>query len=509
MLSQFMRAGSAIAAVALAMAFAAPARAAETPPSEIQTAESDITLGVGKATLVKLPRPVADVFIANDKIANIRVASATQINVFGTGAGETTLYATDKSGKVVYSANVRVAQNIDTITGMLGLAMPNAAVTVTPMNGLVLLTGTVASPGDIEEASRLVTAFVGEKQTIVNKLRTATPVQVNLQVKIAEVSRDLIKQFGVNLLSRDMTNGFQFGISRGRNFGTVGPSDLSSFPQLDASNLFGLPANSLKLPFDPRSGQFLFGGTAFDFTPLGGAATTLNFAGKLAGLDLASALDVLEQDGVVTMLAEPNLTALSGETASFLAGGEFPIAVSTGLGQVSVEFKQYGVGLSFTPTVVNGDRITMRVRPEVSELSDAGAIKLNSVSIPALTTRRAETTVELGSGQSFMIAGLLRNGTRTASDKTPLLGDLPILGALFKSDRFQRNETELVIVVTPYLVKPMSPDQVRLPTDGYQAPTDLQRWLLGKSFAGKSKPVAEADTKSKAAAAPAPGFSVN
>lgn len=506
MLSLIMKAGTVVAAVALAMLTTVPARAADEA-SVVQGAQNGITLGVGKATLVNLPRPIIDVFIANDKIANVRVASATQINVFGTGAGETTLYATDKAGKVVYSANVRVAQNIDSINGMLGLAMPGSAVTVTPMNGLVLLTGTVASPGDVEEVSRLVTAFVGDKQAIINKLRSATPVQVNLQVKIAEVSRELLKQFGVNLLSRDTTNGFQFGVSRGRNFGSIGTPDLAGFPQLDASNLFGLPANSLKLPFDPRTGQFLFGGTAFNFTPAGGAATALNFAGKLAGIDLASALDVLEQDGVVTMLAEPNLTALSGETASFLAGGEFPIAVSTGLGQTTVEFKQYGVGLSFTPTVVDGNRITIRVRPEVSELSDAGAIKLNNISIPALTTRRAETTVELGSGQSFMIAGLLKNGTRTASDKTPVLGDLPILGALFKSDRFQRNETELVIVVTPYLVKPMNPDQVRLPTDGYQAPTDLQRWLLGKTFSGKSAKTADAGSKPKAT--PAPGFSVN
>ncbi len=504
MLTHLIKAGSVAVAVALALT-PGPGRAAgET--SVLQTAQSDITLGVGKATLVNLPRPVADVFIANDKIANVRVANATQINVFGTGAGETTLYATDRSGKVVFSANVRVAQNIDSVDGLLSLAMPGAAVTVTPMNGLVLLTGTVSSPGDIEEVSRLVSAFVGDKQTIINKLRSATPVQVNLQVKIAEVSRELLKQFGVNLLSRDTSNGFQFGVSRGRNFGSIGTPDLAGFPQLDASNLFGLPANSLRLPFDPRSGQFLFGGTAFNFTPAGGATTALNFAGKLAGIDLASALDVLEQDGVVTMLAEPNLTALTGETASFLAGGEFPIAVASGLGQTTIEFKQFGVGLSFTPTVVDGNRITIRVRPEVSELSETGAIKLNNISVPALTTRRAETTVELGSGQSFMIAGLLKNGTRTASDKTPVLGDLPILGALFKSDRFQRNETELVIVVTPYLVKPMSPEQVKLPTDGYQAPTDLQRWLLGKTFTGKSPKTAAAQ---KAKDAPAPGFSVN
>ena len=495
---------------ALVAAGVAPGQAQTAQPF-VQTPASGVALGVGKATLVTLPRAVADVFVANDKIADVRVASPTQINVFGVGAGETTVYATDKSGKVVYSANVRVAQNIDTVKGMLELAMPGAAVEVTPMNGMTLLTGTVANPGEVEEATRLVQAIVGDKQLIVNRLKTATPMQVSLQVKFAEVSRELVKELGVNLLSRDTTGGFNFGISRGRNLGSIGTPDLSGFPQLDASSLFGLPSNSLKLPFDPRTGQFLFGGTEFKFLPKDGA-TALNFAGKLAGLDIASALDMLETDGVITTLAEPNLTALSGETASFLAGGEFPIPTINENGGVNVQFKEYGVALAFTPSVLDGGRGSLRVRPEVSELTEAGAVRVNNITIPALTTRRAETTIELGSGQSFMIAGLLRNRTGSATDKTPLLGDIPVLGALFKSDRFQRNETELVIVITPYLVKPVPAGSIKLPTDGYQAPPDLKRWLLGKTFEGKSAP--RATTTASAAppppaAAPAPGFSNN
>jgi pilus assembly protein CpaC len=215
-----------------------------------------------------------------------------------------------------------------------------------------------------------------------------------------------------------------------------------------------------------------------------------------------------ENDGLVTILAEPNLTALSGETASFLAGGEFPIPISQSLGAVTIEYKQYGVGLAFTPIVLADGRISMRVRPEVSELSNEGSIKLNGYEVPALTTRRAETTVELGSGQSFMLAGLLRNSNVNSIEKAPFLGDLPILGALFRSTKYRRAETELVIIVTPYLVRPTS-GQLALPTDGYRAPTDVQRVLEGQSYTGHSGPPAAAVVGTPTAAAPVaanPGF---
>ncbi|WP_317617548.1 type II and III secretion system protein family protein [Sphingomonas daechungensis] len=215
-------------------------------------------------------------------------------------------------------------------------------------------------------------------------------------------------------------------------------------------------------------------------------------------MDILSSLDLAEVDGLVTTLAEPNLTALSGETASFLAGGEFPIPVSQSLGSISIEYKQYGVGLAFTPVVLADGRISMRVRPEVSELSSEGSIKLNGFDVPALVTRRAETTVELGSGQSFMLAGLIRNNTTNNVDKAPFLGDLPILGALFRSTSFRRQETELVIVVTPYLVKPVS-GRLALPTDGYRAPSDAKRVWEGKSYDSN---VGAASTPSS----PAPAF---
>ena len=419
---------------------------------------------------------------------------------------------------------------------MLKLAMPDAAITATPMNGLVLLTGTVASPDDVAEAQRLAQVFVGDGTQVVSRLKTATPLQVNLQVKIAEVSRSFLKSVGVNLLTRDTTGGFQFNVAQGRPFGSIGPVDTSAFPTLDASARFGLPAGSIKLPFNTSTGDFVVPGTGtkFDFSNLlTTGKTALGLAGKLFGVDIATALDLAETDGLVTTLANPNLTALSGETASFLAGGEIPIPVSQGFGQVSIEYKQYGVSLAFTPFVLGDGRISMRVRPEVSQLSSAGAVTVNGYSVPGLTTRRAETTIELGSGQSFMIGGLLSNSHNNSVQKAPFLGDLPILGSLFRSNNFQRNETELVIVVTPYLVKPVDATAIHLPTDGYKAPTDFQRIVGGQLFEGKtggerpkptttvpvtSRTVAPAPAavradsrtdKGAASAAAAPGFSSN
>jgi pilus assembly protein CpaC len=515
---------NALAAAALAMgiAVAVPTQTGAAPITA-QPSET-MTLSAGRGQMVRLSAPMTDLFVANPNVADVQVRSPTQLYVFGKEAGETTVYATTAGGQVVYSANVRVGPNLGSVDGMLKLAMPDAAITATPMNGVVLLTGTVASPQDVEQASTLAQAFLGKDMQVVSRLKTATPLQVNLQVKIAEVSRSYLKEIGVNLLARDTTGGFQFNIAQGRNFGSIGNVDISGLPRLDASSIYGLPSGSISLPFDPQTGQFVTqGGALFNFNNLGrGAGTTsLGVAGGLLGLDLSSAIDLAENDGFVTTLAEPNLTALSGETASFLAGGEIPIPVSQQLGQVTIEYKQYGVSLAFTPTVLADGRISMRVRPEVSQLSNAGSVTLNGFVVPGITTRRAETTVELGSGQAFMIGGLLNNGHNNSVDKAPGLGDLPIIGSLFRSNRFQRNETELVIVVTPYLVKPVSANQIALPTDGYKAATDFERVMLGKSFSGKSgqerpKPklappvtVPTPAPGGSAAPAAAPGFSGN
>jgi pilus assembly protein CpaC len=229
------------------------------------------------------------------------------------------------------------------------------------------------------------------------------------------------------------------------------------------------------------------------------SGTTIAADTKLFGLNVLAALDLAENQGLASTLANPNLTALSGETASFLAGGEIPIPLSSSLGQVTVEYKQYGVSLAFTPTVLADGRISMRVRPEVSQIDNATAVRLSGFTIPGITTRRAETTVELGSGQSFMIGGLLNTTSGNTIDKAPFLGDLPILGNLFKSQSYRRQETELVIIITPYLVKPVDARDIALPTDGYRNANDAQRLLgnqlhAGKSSASRPKPTAAAPT---------------
>ena len=465
------RLGTAMAALAIALGTVGAAAPAIAQPTAATPADT-LNLSRGTGTLVRLSEPMTDVFVANDSIADVQVKSSTQLYVFGKGMGETTIYATSKGGRVVYAANVRVGNNISSVGEMLHLAMPDASIQAMPMNNLVLLTGTVANPDDVAEAQRLTQAYVGEGTQVVTRLRSATPLQVTLKVRFAEINRSLLKSMGVNLLSRDTTGGFSFGIGRG-NPGTFNSSGA--------------------------------GGT-FNISDAG---TTLGAAGHLLGLDILSTLNIAATDGVASILAEPNLTALSGETASFLAGGEFPIPVSQGNNAVTIEYKQYGVGLAFTPIVLGDGRISMRVRPEVSQLSDAGAVTLGGFRVPALITRRAETTVELGSGQSFMIAGLLQNTGNNSVDKAPILGDLPVLGALFRSTKFQRSETELVVIVTPYLVKPVS-TQMATPIDGYRNPNDIERDWLGQTFkgvSGKVDPTAvPAASAAPTGAAPAPGF---
>lgn len=477
------------------------ARAAPLPAGT-QRPSTEVLLSVGQGQLVNLPQNVTSVWTSNPGAADVYVNSPRQIYLFGKDFGEATVFATTASGQVAYATNVRVSQNITSLDGMLRLAMPDANIKVTTVGQTAILTGTVASPEDSAQAEQLIRTVLNPgvdtsnpsallKIVPLNRLKTATPLQVNLQVKIAEVSRALLKEVGTNLLTRDTTGGFQFNIAQGRSFGNGGiaNADLSGLPRLDASSLYGLPAGSLSLPFDPRTGQFITqGATVADFSQLGkGVGTTsLGFLGRLFGIDVASALDLAENDGLVTTLAQPNLTALSGETASFLAGGEFPVPISQERGTITIFYKQYGVSLAFTPTVLTDGRISMRVRPEVSELSSEGAIILNGFNVPGLVTRRAETTIELGSGQSFMIGGLLRNTHTNSIDKAPALGDVPVLGALFRSSRFRRQESELVIVVTPYLVKPVSANELKLPTDGYMAATDVERLLLGQSFSGKT-----------------------
>jgi pilus assembly protein CpaC len=301
-----------------------------------------------------------------------------------------------------------------------------------------VISGTLRTASEADEAMQTARGFVGTGQTVESRLTVLGSQQVNLRVRIAEVSRNVIRNLGVNW------------------------SALATIGQIG-----GLPALTLNANVD---------------TVICGVATATTIplckSGNFNGI-----IDALAQDNLAHVLAEPNLTAMSGETASFLVGGEFPIPIAQQNNQITIEFKQYGISLAFVPTVESGDRISVKVRPEVSALTTQGAVQLSAgnstIQVPALTVRRAETTVELASGQSFAIAGLLQDNTTLGGNAIPGIGEVPVVGALFRSDSFQRNETELVIVVTPYLVRGVNdPANVKLPTDGWKPPNDLERLLL-------------------------------
>jgi pilus assembly protein CpaC len=437
---------------------------------------NDILLSIGRGQLVTVAGNMTDVFVANEQVADVQVKSSRQLYIFGKAGGETTIYASNAAGDVIWSANVRVGSNIDSVDQMLHMAMPDAKIAVSTMGtNTFLLTGTVAAPEDAAEAQRLVQAFVGKDANVITRLKMATPLQVNLHVKFAEVSRSLIRDIGTNLTSVDGSSGFKFGIGQGRS-----PTTITTDPNLPLS--VGSKVQGYTL--DPSTGTLVLkDGTS---VTTGGVGSTLAGLLKVGGLDILGALDLGESVGLVSTLSEPNLTALSGETADFLAGGEYPIPVSQGLGTTSIEYKRFGVSLSYTPTVLSNGRISMRVRPEVSELSSQGAITINGFQVPALTVRRAETTVELGSGQSFMIAGLMSNSAQSTVKKMPGAGDLPILGSLFRSTHFQKGESELVIIVTPYLVQPVDANDIKLPTDGYKSANIAQQVFGNMQTDGKS-----------------------
>ncbi|ETI64856.1 secretion system protein [Sphingobium sp. C100] len=459
-------------AIAIGLAVAGAAAPTTALNAAISSAQDNaILLSVGGSRVVNLPAKMSDVVIADPEVVDVHVRSQNQLYLIAKKAGETTVFATASNGKVLFSGTVRVGNNITSIDDMLRLAMPGAKIAVNTMNGMVLLTGTIQAPEDAAEAERLTQAFVGKDVTVVSRLRMATPLQVMLQVKISEVAKDVGHKIGTNFASIDSSGGKVAGNVGGglRNFASYTRGDGSTPGYWTFNN--------------PSDGAYSLGGVA-----------------RILGMDIAGALDLAESSGLASTLAQPNLTALSGETASFLAGGEYPYTVSNGLQGNSIEFKQYGVQLAFTPTVLADGRISLRVRPTVSSLD----FSINA-NVPALKSRTAETTVELGSGQAFMIAGLLNNETSNNVNKLPGLGNLPILGSLFKSRQFQRNETELVIVVTPYLVKPMNASDVRLPTDGFRNADLGEGLFLQRSHSGTSGAQRPMPSRAPGAPMPTPG----
>ena len=406
--------------------------------------EGEVVLEVRKGQLIRLDRPATAVFVADPEVADVQAHSPTLVYVFGRRSGTTSLFAVDASDNVLLRRNLVVEHQLSALQRVLREVAPEARVEVRSVDGGIILEGTVREPTKAQELRDVAARYLGENETLINRLTVAAPTQVNLRVRVAEVSREVTKLFGINWEGVFTPGDFLFGFATGRAFSSGGG-----------------------LPFSRGLDQ-------------SGLADTLFGSYTSGDVSINGLIDALEREGLVNVLAEPNLTALSGETASFLAGGEFPIPVGQDQNQISIEFKQFGVSLAFTPTVLAANRISMRVRPEVSDLSERGAIRVRELEIPALATRRAETTVELGSGQSFAIGGLISNTTRNNLDKVPALGDLPVLGTLFRSTRFRRSESELVIIVTPYLVAPVSGAALALPNDGLENPDDLQRLLDGR-----------------------------
>jgi pilus assembly protein CpaC len=418
-------------------------------------ARGTVTIPAGSGRVMHLRAPVSNIFTADPKVAEVRPASPDSIFVWGVSPGTTTVAALDEKGKAVAQFQVTITPSGYTARQANAVIGTRASVQAKETPQGITLNGSVPTPADAQRAVDASKNELPGEGKVANNLTVNSSVQVSLHVRVAEMSRTLTRELGVNWYTPQSVNpntGLASGLARlGQN---VGAGISTNNPVADST-----------------------------ITPSTAILSLVH------NWNLETVIQALSDDQLVHILAEPNLTTMSGEPANFLVGGEFPIPVasSNSSNTISVDFKQYGISLSFVPTVLNKDNIILHVRPEVSQLDKANGVTFffgngssgTGLSIPALVVRRADTTVQLGSGQSFVIAGLLQDQTTLTGNSIPGMGDIPILGALFRSDSFQRNQDELVIVVTPYIVTPVNdPHAVRLPTDGWRPPNDLERILL-------------------------------
>jgi len=392
-----------------------------------------VELEVNKGSILRLDRDAETVFVSDPEIVDVQVRSKRTLFVYGLQHGETTLFALDSNDKPVISTMLKVNHNVNSATSVIKRLSPDSEVTITSVpNGLVIQ-GTVQTPQAADEVSLLAAQFLGKDEQVINRLSVLAPTQVNLRIRIVEASRETVRALGVSWV-----------------FNSIGKFSLSGFtPDPD----FAIDSANKRL--------------------------VMGYSGVNDSVN--TYIDALDTEGMLSVLAEPNLTAISGETASFLAGGEFPIPVGIDDREIEIQFKEFGVSLAFTPIVLSGSRINLHIRSEVSQLSEAAGIEISGAKIPGLTTRRADTTIELGSGQSFAIAGLIQNRKLNELSKVPGLGSIPLFGKLFQSRRFQKEETELIIVATPYLVKPVDPTTpLRGPTDEGVATQQFEQLLRGQ-----------------------------
>jgi pilus assembly protein CpaC len=405
-----------------------------------------IPLGVGKSVAIDLPSDIKDVLVADPKIANAVIRSSRRVYMIGGAVGQTNIFFFDAHGKQIAGFDIAVTRDLNGLRAALKRAMPGTDLQVQGVGDGVMLTGTVPSGAQAQQAFDLASRLTGDGSKVVNGIVVRERDQVLLKVTVAEVERDVVKQLGVNL-----SGSFGFVREGVVNFNTDNPFSASG---------------------QPLSGTSAAAQQGVTTNPISGANLPR----------VSATVRAMEQAGVIRTLAEPNLTAISGETANFLVGGEFPYVsnVSPTTGQPSIDFKKFGVSLIFTPIVLSEGRISLKVYTEVSELSSEGAISQGGFSIPSLKVRRAETTVEVPSGGSLAMAGMIKQQTKQAVNGLPGLMQLPILGTLFKSRDFINNQTELMILVTPYVVRAVAQKNLSRPDDGFAETSDPQGAFLGK-----------------------------
>jgi len=418
-----------------------PALAQQSPPPKSYYGSLQVAQGSGK--IITLRQPVSSIFAADPAVVEVRPASPTSLFVFGKGLGATTLVATDANGRQIAQYQVVVTPSqypAERLSGQAEISVPGADVSAETETGGMIVRGTVPTAEAANNVMNQAKA-ISPTGTVINQLQVAEPIQVELKVRIAYMSRDITRQLGINWGSVT-SSGF-----------TIGKFLLTGSTETEAPTLSGTQAGSLGVTFP--------GGT---------------FEGII---------DALATDNLAHIVAEPTLTALSGTQGSFLVGGQFPVPVSEQNDEVSIEFKSYGIQLVFTPTVFSDGRISLQVSPTLSQLSNANSVTETSVgsssaiTVPSLIVQQASTTVILGSGQGMAIAGLLADNSNQTTNAVPGIGEIPVLGALFRGDSFQREQQELVIAITPYLVNPVSNiGLLASPDDGWTPPNDLQRILL-------------------------------
>jgi len=431
-----------------------------------------VTVTIGKSQDVRTGDSFVDVMVGDPEVADVNPLTDHTLSILGKKIGTTRVSVYSEGKKLAGIFDVEVSYDITRLSNELKRRFPGSRLQASTVNGRIMLSGEVADAATLDKAVTIARQFGPE---IINSVSVMSPQQVMLEVRFIEISRTAGRELGVQWN--------RFGGNSITNIGNQTPAG--------------------NLPITPSGGNGNFGNPGVTSGGINGAATdVLRTAGVAAGVISGAspfgfligrlvssgvsadvAINALEQKGIARSLAEPNLVALSGDTASFLAGGEYPIPVSGSFGQVTVDYKKYGVGLAFTPTVLGHGLINLKIEPEVSQIDTTHSVSVaNGISVPALIVRRASTTVELRDGQSFMIGGLLQDDNKNQIDQLPWLGSIPVLGALFSSKSYQKNETDLAIIVTPHLVRPARPgDVIRTPTDDTLPPNDADFFLLGKT----------------------------